>query len=75
MNTENFSQKAIAVVEEVIEMFDVESLVEHAMNYVSVYHSQVMDYVLDNIEDSEELSQEEWQYLSEMVRGIMDKLI
>jgi len=75
MNTENFSQEAIAVVEECIEMFDVESLVKHAMDYVSVYHSQVMDYMLDNIEDSKELTMEEWQYLSERVRGIMDKLL
>jgi len=75
MNTENYSQEAIAVVEECIEMFDVESLVEHALNYVSVYHWEVMDYVLENIEDSEELTQEEWQFLSERVRGIMDRLM
>ena len=73
MNTANFTPEAIAVVEECIEMFDVERLVEHAVWYVSVYHCAVMDYILDNIEDSEELTQEEIEYLSKRVRDFMDK--
>ena len=75
MNMENFSQEAIRVVEECIEMFDVESLVEYATDYISVYHSEIMGYVLDNIEDSEEFTQEERQYLSERVRGFMEKIV
>ena len=73
MNTANYSQEAIAVVEECIEMFDVESLVEHALYYISVFHCAVMDYVLENIEDSEELTQEEMQYLSERVQDFIVK--
>jgi hypothetical protein len=53
----------------------VESLVEYAMCYVSVYHSEVMDCVLENIEDSEKLTVEERQYLSEIVRAMIDKLL
>ena len=75
MNTTIFTPEAIAVVEECIEMFDIESLVEHAVCYVSVYHYTVMDYVLNNIEDSEELTQEETRYLSEQVRKFMDKYL
>jgi len=75
MIIKNYSQEAIAVVEESIEIFDVESLVKHAMYYVSVYHSEIMDYVLDNIEDSEDFTQEERQYLSGRVREIIDKFL
>ena len=71
----NFSQDAVSVVEEVIEMFDVERLVEHATNYVSVYHYQVMEYVLENIEDSEELTDEERELLSERVKEFLDKYV
>jgi hypothetical protein len=70
-----FSKEVIALVDEVIEMFDVESLVEHATNYVSVYPTEVMDYLFDNMEDSEEFTQKEWQYLSERVEKIIDKFI
>jgi len=73
MKTTNYSQEAISVVEECIEMFDVESLVEHALTYVSVFYSAVLDYVLDNIEDSEELTQEEREYLSERVQKFINK--
>ena len=75
MITENYSQEAIEVVEDIIEMFDVVSLVKYAMNYVGVHHWEVMDYVLDNIEDSTEFTQEEWQYLAERVRWMMDRFM
>jgi hypothetical protein len=75
MNTANYTPEAISVVEECIEMFDVESLVEHAVYYINVYHCAIMDYVLDNIEDSEELTQEETQYLSERVQEFTDKYL
>jgi hypothetical protein len=75
MNKEKFSSEAVSVVEECIEMFDVESLVEHALYYVSVYHSAVLEYVLDNIEDSEELIHEEREYLSERVQEYIDKYL
>ena len=73
--TANFSHEAIAVVEESIEMFDVESLVEHATCYVSVYSSEVMDYVLENIEDSDEFTQEERQYLFERIKEFVEKYV
>ena len=69
----DFTPKTIAVVEQCIEMLDIENMVENAVCYVSVYHCTVMDYILENIDDSEEFTQEEIQYLSERVRGFMDK--
>jgi len=75
MKSKKYSQEAISVVEECIEMFDIERVVEHATWYISVYHFQVMDYVLENIEDSEELTGEEREYLSERVRGFIDKYV
>jgi hypothetical protein len=75
METTNYSQEAIAVVEECIEMFDVEGLVKHAVYYISAYHCTILDYVLENIEDWQELTQEEMQYLSQRVQEFMDKYL
>jgi hypothetical protein len=70
-----FTPEAIAVVTECIEMFDVESLVEHAVCHISIYHYAVMDYILDNIEDSEEFTHEEERYLSKKVSEFMDNYL
>ena len=75
METIIFTPEAISVVEECIEMFDVESLVEHAVCSVSIYHCIVMDYILDNIEDSQEFTHEEVRYLSKKVSQFMDKYL
>jgi PhoPQ-activated pathogenicity-related protein len=75
MNTTTFTPDAIAVVEQCIEMLDIENLVEHAVRYVSEYHYAVMDYILDNIEDSEEFTHEEMQYLSKKVSEFMDNYL
>ena len=75
METTIFTPQAIAVVEECIEMFDVESLVEHAVCYVSICHCIVMDYVLANIEDWQEFTHEEVRYLSKKVSEFMDNYL
>ena len=75
MNTKKYSQETIAIVEECIKIFDIESVVEYAINHVSAFHFQVMEYVYDNIEDSEELTLEEVEYFSERVKELMDKYV
>jgi hypothetical protein len=64
-----YSETAKSVVHEIIDMFDVERLVQHAMDYVSVYVDVIYDYVLENIEDAEELTLEELEYLREKIEG------
>jgi hypothetical protein len=73
--SKKYSPEAIAAVEDIIETLDVEGLIEHATRYISVYHEEVMSYVLDCIEDSEEFTREEIEYLSERVKYLMEKFV
>ena len=70
-----YRREVINIVDDIIDMFDVEGLVEHAISYVSVYHSDVMDFVMYNIEDSDELTREEYQYLSDRVYNMIEEYI
>lgn len=74
-NMGKYSEETVSIVNETIEVADVRGLVEHAMNYVSVYKDEVIGFVFDNIEDSEELYDEERKYLSEKIIQIVDELI
>ena len=75
MNTAIFTPETIAVVEQCIEVLNVEHLVEHAIYYISLCHCTILDYVLNNIEDWQEFTHEEMQYLSKRVSELMDKYL
>ena len=75
MTITDFTPEAIAVVEQCINVFNVEYLVEHAIYYISLYHCSIMDYVLENIEDWQEFTHEEMQYLSQKVSEFMDNYL
>lgn len=70
-----YSEETVSIVNEIIEIADVRGLVEHAMNYVSVYKDEVIGFVFDNIEDSEELYDDERKYLTERIVQLVDELI
>jgi len=70
-----YSEQTINVVDEIIEIADVRGLIEHAVQYVSVYKDGVIDFVFDNIEDSEELYPEEREYLIERITEIIEEII
>lgn len=70
-----YSEETVSIVNEIIEMADVRGLVEYAMNYVSVYKGEVISFVFDNIEDSEELYDDERKYLTEKIIQIVEELI
>jgi F0F1-type ATP synthase delta subunit len=70
-----YSENAISVINEIDETFDLEQIVEHACDYVSVYLDPVMDYVYANIEDAQELTKEEWKCLVEVVEQLINNCI
>jgi len=70
-----YSEETINIVNEIIEFADVPGLVKHAMDYVSVYKDDVIDFVFDNIEDSEELYDDERKYLIDRIIEIVETLI
>ena len=72
---EKYSETTIDIVEGLIIDADVCRLVEHAISYVSAYKDEIIEYVFENIEDSEELYDDERKYLIERIEQTIEELI
>ena len=69
--TERYSEDVTNIVDEIINISDVPGLVSHAINYVSAYEDQIIDFVFENIEDSGELYEDERKYLCERIKEMI----
>ena len=75
MAAEKYSEDVTRIVDEIIDIADVRGLVFHAINYISAYEDQIIDFVFENIEDSEELHEGERKYLIQRIKGMIKEEI
>lgn len=70
-----FHKEVTNTVDIIIKTEDVRGLVEHAITHISAYEDQIIDYVFENIQDSDELYPEERECMTERIKEIISEFV